>query len=280
MLTHSRHKLCLLIATLALILALTVTPGISQFGAYAQTKSIVINNNATYANSTTVTLTLSSTNAVEMRFSNDNSEWSAWEAYATTKSWVVTAVEGEKTVYAQFKDSASNVVSTNDKIILDLTIPSANVVSWTTNKDTVTFDASQCSDSNGIVSYFWNYGDGATATGKIALHTYKEEGTYSGTLTIQDAAGNTGGTTFHIIIPYIGNSSSATSPNPNQGSSGNPTPTGTPLTSSTPTPLPEVHGVDIPLTWLLILAIVIIVAIVVTLAVVLRKKGKEPTKQQ
>ena len=45
----------------------------------------------------------------KMQFSNDNTTWSGWETYATTKSWTLASGDGLKTVYAQFKDVAGNV---------------------------------------------------------------------------------------------------------------------------------------------------------------------------
>ncbi len=38
-----------------------------------------------------------------------------------------------------------------------------------------------------ITSYAWNFGDGTTATGMLATHTYTEPGTYAITLTVADA---------------------------------------------------------------------------------------------
>jgi PKD repeat protein len=43
----------------------------------------------------------------------------------------------------------------------------------------------------GIVSYEWNFGDETTETDVTATHTYTNPGTYTVTLTVKDAAGNT-----------------------------------------------------------------------------------------
>jgi hypothetical protein len=55
----------------------------------------------------------------------------------------------------------------------------------------VTLDASGSTDNVGIASYEWDFGDGATATGATATHTYTKPGTYTVTLTVRDAVGNT-----------------------------------------------------------------------------------------
>ena len=43
----------------------------------------------------------------EMRFSNDQVTWSAWEDYTVTKSWELTDGAGTKTVHGQFRDKAN-----------------------------------------------------------------------------------------------------------------------------------------------------------------------------
>jgi PKD repeat protein len=65
---------------------------------------------------------------------------------------------------------------------------------------TVTCDASGCSDNVGVVSYEWDFGDGTTGTGVIATHTYTEEGTYTVTLTVRDAAENSDTDTLKITV--------------------------------------------------------------------------------
>ena len=88
------------------------------------TGSIVINSGAEMTNTTTVTLTLSANDlgsgVAQMRFSNDNLTWTAWQAYATTKNWTLSPGEGTKTVYVQFKDNAGYVsTSYSNTIILE-----------------------------------------------------------------------------------------------------------------------------------------------------------------
>jgi len=92
--------------------------------------SISIDGGATYTNSQSVTLSLSAENTAQMHFSNDNSFWSSWEPYATSKSWTLSSGDGEKTVYAEFKDPAGNVSKTySDTIILHRTPPTVAITS-------------------------------------------------------------------------------------------------------------------------------------------------------
>ncbi|MEZ4655946.1 MAG: PKD domain-containing protein [Caldilineaceae bacterium] len=55
---------------------------------------------------------------------------------------------------------------------------------------TVNFDAAASSDPDGQISaYQWNFGDGATATGQTAAHTFTQAGDFTVILTVVDDAG-------------------------------------------------------------------------------------------
>ena len=56
--------------------------------------------------------------------------------------------------------------------------------------DVLSFSAAGSSDDRGISSYHWDFGDGVTASGKSVTHAYTTGGTYTVTLTLSDAAGN------------------------------------------------------------------------------------------
>lgn len=53
--------------------------------------------------------------AQQMRFSNDGSTWSAWEAYSPNKTWTLSAGGGTKTVWAQIKNGTT-VLEASDTI--------------------------------------------------------------------------------------------------------------------------------------------------------------------
>jgi PKD repeat protein len=66
------------------------------------------------------------------------------------------------------------------------------------DNQTVLFDAS--TSSGAIVEYQWNFGDGATATGRLAAHAYGTPGTYVVTLTLVDPFGRMATTAQSITV--------------------------------------------------------------------------------
>ncbi len=69
-----------------------------------------------------------------------------------------------------------------------------------TNQE-IRFNGSGSFDHEGtIVSYAWDFGDGSTATGVIATHTYTEQGIYLVSLTVTDNASNSDNQTMWVYI--------------------------------------------------------------------------------
>jgi hypothetical protein len=168
--------------------------------------SLTINDGDAYTNSNTVTLTLTAADTsgvAQARFSNDG-VWDTehWQPFATAESWVLTSGDGLKTVYCQIQDNAGFVSTFNSSITLDTTNPVAQAGQdqTVTASSTVTFDAGDCTDIEGVASYHWDFGDGTTGTGKTAIHTYSNPGTYTATLTVQDAAGNTATSSLTVTV--------------------------------------------------------------------------------
>jgi hypothetical protein len=95
--------------------------------------SMVINNGATYAASSSVNLTLNATDnlsgVAQMAFSNDGTLWSGWETYSLTKTWTLSPGDGFKSVYALFRDGAGNQSPSPavSQITLDTAAPTGSI---------------------------------------------------------------------------------------------------------------------------------------------------------
>jgi hypothetical protein len=164
------------------------------------TGTIKINNDAQYTNSTSVTLNLSATDSgsgmgtgSQMQFSNDGTNWSIPEAYASTKSWTLTTGDGTKTVYVKYKDVAGNWSQAySDTILLDSTVPittSSGIDGlWHTGDVTVTLTAS---DSGSGINKIYYSTDGTNPTIiYITPFTLSSDGTYTIKYYSTDKAGN------------------------------------------------------------------------------------------
>ncbi|MBW3603586.1 MAG: PKD domain-containing protein [Actinobacteria bacterium] len=66
---------------------------------------------------------------------------------------------------------------------------------------TCTFDGAASSDTDGqIVEWAWDFGDGATASGQTATHTYAAEGTYDVHLAVTDDGGATSLAHHDVVV--------------------------------------------------------------------------------
>ena len=86
--------------------------------------SIVINNDDAATDTRDVILNLlasddkSDQDSLSIRYRNDSGDWSEWENYpgSNQKSWTLSELEGNKTVYIQVKDEAGNTTDGYDSI--------------------------------------------------------------------------------------------------------------------------------------------------------------------
>ncbi|MCK4546161.1 MAG: hypothetical protein KAW17_01855 [Candidatus Eisenbacteria sp.] len=128
----------------------------------APSGTMVINNDDTYTNSTSVTLTSSvsdgETDMSEMRFSNDGGNtWpEGWVPYGTSHAWTLTSGDGTKTVTGEYSDLAGNVFSTSDDIILDTSGPDAPTMDTEPTYTAGTSNTVSWSDESGsgAVAYY------------------------------------------------------------------------------------------------------------------------------
>lgn len=167
------------------------------------TGTVSINGGAALTNSVNVTLTLSATDnsgtVAQMRFSNDGTSYSTPEAYATSKAWTLTTGDGEKTVYASFKDPTGNWSNAAaDTITLDATNPTISAVSAsniTQTAATITWTTDENANSTVEYGLTTSYGQTASDTPLVTNHTIGLTGlsdstTYHYRVKSTDAAGN------------------------------------------------------------------------------------------
>ena len=185
------------------------------------TSANFINSGALSTTSTSVTLTLSATDAVGVTgyYASETSTTpsasaTGWTSVTSTTSYSSASVsftlsigDGTKTVYVWFKDAAGNVsVSASDSIILDTTAPTISSTSPANNatniaiNTSITATFSETMNSSTITTATFTVG-GVTGTvtysGTTATFTPSSNLSYSTTYTatittgVKDSAGNT-----------------------------------------------------------------------------------------
>jgi len=125
----------------------------------------------------------------------------ATHAYATAGTYTVrlnvTDDEGKTAQCAKSLTIAKNAAPT-----ASISLAAASAATG----ETIAFDASASSDVDGsVVSYAWDFGDGATATGKTASHAFTVAGKFAVTLSVVDDLGATGST--YAIVTVTGTAS-------------------------------------------------------------------------
>ncbi|MFH1232104.1 MAG: DUF6531 domain-containing protein [Planctomycetota bacterium] len=174
--------------------------------------TISINNGALATSSTSVTLTLYASDpdneSLQMCFRNEEDNWSAWENYATSKEWTLTAGDGTKTVSVKYIDTVGNYSTYSDTIIKDTTPPNIVRVGFCTITDTihiwkviidergVDYVTTQVRNDQGVLeaeTTLTRVTGTATAglwAGEITLPSDLRDGKYTLTDDVQDIDGN------------------------------------------------------------------------------------------
>ena len=126
-------------------------------------------------------------------------EWTFGDGATTTGQSVSHSYNsaGEYTVQVTVTDGGGAAATASSTITVGdpNDAPTASFTTEPSSPDpgqSVTFDASASSDADGsIASYEWAFGDGTTATGQTASHTYADGGSFEVTLTVTDDTGAT-----------------------------------------------------------------------------------------
>ena len=115
------------------------------------------------------------------------------------------AVSGTYTIRLTVTDNGG--ASSSVTRVVTVAGNAAPTASFTTtiNGLSVAVNGSGSSDPDGtIASYAWTFGDGGTATGATATHTYAAPGTYTISLRVTDNAGATGNATRSVKVRVKG----------------------------------------------------------------------------
>lgn len=88
--------------------------------------SVAINNNASVTSSTSVTISITAfdntSGVTQMRFSEDNTNWTNWETFSTTRQYTLQPGSGTRTVYVGVRDNAglaSAVASASIELLVE-----------------------------------------------------------------------------------------------------------------------------------------------------------------
>jgi hypothetical protein len=123
----------------------------------APTSTSLAINSSELTNSTSVTLTLAATGAVEMYITNTAacSSGGAWESYATTKAWTLGQSNAVATVYVKYRDLAANESSCiNDTITHDNTAPTSTSIAINSSELTTSTSVTLTLAATGAVEMY------------------------------------------------------------------------------------------------------------------------------
>jgi len=119
-----------------------------------------------------------------------------WDT-ATAKKGVQYKVIGYVSYSARTTPPQVEIVSTNFPPTANFSYSPEKCI---VNKD-ITFDASSSTDSDGnVVSYYWDFGDGAISESKTVIHSFLKTGTYNVSLLVTDNNGGTSSVTKKINV--------------------------------------------------------------------------------
>lgn len=114
-------------------------------------------------------------------------------------SFIVTANEGTLVNSSYRVASSAEGISSARGTPVTVTARAPNIVAAFTPTSVtvpvntpVVFTDTGTTDGGAIASWGWTFGDGGTGSGFVVSHTFTAAGTYTVTLTVTDACGNTG----------------------------------------------------------------------------------------
>lgn len=102
-------------------------------------------------------------------------------------------------------DAGASSTATLTKTVTFVDAPPTAAFTFSCDSHRVcSFDGSGSSDAEGpIAQYQWSFGDGSTASGATASHTYAADGVFTAQLTVTDSAGHTTSTAQQVEVEYV-----------------------------------------------------------------------------
>ena len=134
-------------------------------------------------------------------FFNSNTSISssyAWNSISTYSIRVIA--QDENGTNSSWSPTLSVTISeTNNEN--ESPVPDISAPEIVFSNQSILFDASGSYDPDGVVvSYFWDFGDGEIDTSKNPIHTYKNPGQYTVTLTVTDSSGITSSKSIIVSV--------------------------------------------------------------------------------
>lgn len=121
-----------------------------------------------------------------------------WNTYRTTVD-AIEALTGYDLLALLPDDIENAVESATQPPIAAITGPASIL-----EGDSATFDATGSIDPNGtVVSYAWDFGDGATGSGVSVTHTFAQDGVFTVRVTATDNDGLTDSATFTLSVSNV-----------------------------------------------------------------------------
>src|SRR5256885_9814658 len=118
----------------------------------------------------------------------------------------VYATPGDYTATLRVWDASGNTATDTRAItVLDTLapVPKGGGDRTVDEGQSLFFDAFASTDNVGVTAYSWNFGDNSSASTATASHVYARPGTYSASVTVSDAAGNTATSTFTVTVRAV-----------------------------------------------------------------------------
>ena len=171
--TESEHTQELMVDTVTPVTTLTVTPDLPANGWYVKTPSVAFN--------------------VSEKDATILCHWD-YDAQVELRGALIIP-EGRHVLYYRATDEAGNTEMEKSKEFKVDTQPPTAIFTGPVSPEegsAATYDGTTSKDTNGIVSYFFSFGDGKDSgwiSSPTTSHTFKSSGTYTVSLKVKDKAG-------------------------------------------------------------------------------------------